>query len=182
MATQDRIEITLHGSNGSRITEVSAKGFTTRHVATPREAVPSIFSPVDTPAVDTPAITPEPVIEPTTPVETPIGDRMTDLIAEVDSLLTADAEPETEPDAKQQRTPGLWDENGSPVMAVANADNFLECQELAINPTHRDWYNASMNAAHRAARRCDSMHDCIKYVVIAAHCLNIANRLEAEVC
>ena len=85
--TAQRIEITLHGSNGTRTAEVSARGFTTRHVTTPREAVPSIFSPVNTP--DTPAITPAPVIETTTPVETPqnaIGARMTDLIAEVDSI------------------------------------------------------------------------------------------------
>ena len=63
------IEVRLHGANGSRTTQVKAAGFTTRHVITPRESVPSIFGDVKlsdrkaTPKPITPpaAVTPEPM-------------------------------------------------------------------------------------------------------------------------
>ena len=136
-----RIEITLHGSNGSRITEVSAKGFTTRHVATPREAVPSIFSPVDTPAI-TPA-----VIEPTTPVETPIGDRMTALISHLDSITSenpSETEPEATPESDSELSEGqqlivkaLRKTRSYTLESIANRTGLnalyimLECRNLA---------------------------------------------------
>ena len=63
------IEVRLHSANGSRTTQVKAAGFTTRHVITPRESVPSIFGDVKlsdrkaTPKPITPpaAVTPEPM-------------------------------------------------------------------------------------------------------------------------
>ena len=88
------IEVQLIGANGSRTTQVTASGLTSRHVQAPREnanLIPSIFGNASHVSLsDTTPDTPEPVIEPTTPVETPqkpIGDRMTDLIAEVNAKL-----------------------------------------------------------------------------------------------
>ena len=41
-----QISVELIGANGSRTTEVKAQGFTTRHVITPRESIPSIFGDI----------------------------------------------------------------------------------------------------------------------------------------
>ena len=95
-----RIEVQLIGANGSRTTQVSASGLTTRHLQAPREnanLIPSIFGDASHVSLsDTTPDTPAPVIKPTTPVDTPIGARMTALIAEVDSITDADLKPEAE--------------------------------------------------------------------------------------
>ena len=49
-------KVTLHGKNGSRVVEISTRGFTTRHVRTrvdklpKREASPPAISPAESPA------------------------------------------------------------------------------------------------------------------------------------
>ena len=117
-----------------------------------------------------PAPTPEPapVIE---PEPNDIGDRLTALLKETDKFF-----PE-----RHSEYPLLYDPAGRPIMAVATPDNFLACQELAQNPTDpRAWHYACKTAARRSSHHSGSMNEVIKYIVLAAHCLNHANRLESR--
>ena len=172
MATQ--VKVTLIGAAGTRTTEVTARGgfFTRGFKAPDPNMMPSIFGE-DVQLESTPAA-PAPVIEPEPPTPEPdnaLGDRLTDLLKETDKYF-----PE-----RHFEYPLLYDPTGRPIMAVANTDNFLECQELVQNPTDpRAWHYACKTAARRSSHHSGSMNEVIKYIVLAAHCLNIANRLELQ--
>ena len=72
---------------------------------------------------------------------------------------------------KHHKFPKLWDKTGRPIMAVAEADEFLECQELHNNPmSAKDWYNASMNAARRGYKSNNS-DACVEWYTLAVRCL-----------
>ena len=90
-----QIQVELIGANGSRITEVKAAGFTTRHVIAPRESVQSIFGDVklrsDRKATPAPKTEATPVITPETPKQT-----LADLLAEVDALMNPPVRVNTE--------------------------------------------------------------------------------------
>ena len=114
-------------------------------------------------------IEPAPEPEPTT--DNALGDRLTSLLKETDKFF-----PE-----RHFEYPLLYEPTGRPVMAVANADNFLACQELMQNPTDpRAWHYACKTAARRSSHHSGSMDEVIKYIVLAARCLNHANRLESQ--
>ena len=180
MAKSMPIQIQLFGANGHREIEVQPKGgFFTRGFKGPRpNQMPSIFGDDVHLAESTPAPTPEPapVIEPTPPTSQPstdnaLGDRLTALLKETDKFF-----PE-----RHFEYPLLYDPAGRPIMAVATPDNFLACQELAQNPTDpRAWHYACKTAARRSSHHSGSMNEVIKYIVLAAHCLNHANRLESR--
>ena len=91
-----QIQVELIGANGSRITEVKAAGFTTRHVQTPRELVPSIFGDVklrnDRKAAPTPTTQPAAV----STVEAP-KQSLKSLLAEVDAIMDPPARVNTAP-------------------------------------------------------------------------------------
>lgn len=75
------IEVTLHGKNGTRITQVNEpRGMLTRHVKAPREAVPSIFG-------DTSIKQPKP--EP--------KQSLAELLSECDAILNPPARVNTQP-------------------------------------------------------------------------------------
>ena len=176
--TAPTIQVKLFGAGENRTTEVKARGFYTRGFKAPDpNQMPSIFGDdVSLSDAPTPNPTPPaPVIEPTPPTSQPstddIGDRLTSLLKETDKFFSE----------RHFEYPLLYNSTGRPVMAVANADNFLECQELAQNPTDpRAWHYACKTAARRSSHHSGSMDEVIKYIVLAAHCLNIANRLESQ--
>ena len=90
-----QIQVELIGANGSRTTQVRAAGFTTRHVQTPRELVPSIFGDVklsDRKAAPKPMPQAAPVSTPEAPKQT-----LSELLAEVDDLLNPPARVNTAP-------------------------------------------------------------------------------------
>ena len=175
MATQ--VKVTLIGAAGTRTTEVEARGgFYTRGFKAPNPLMmPSIFGEDVQLSDSTPAPISPPTPTPPTPTPEPtadnIGDRLTSLLRSTDKYF---------PD-RHHEMPLCYDIEGRPIMAVANADNFLECQELVENPTDpRAWHYACKTAARRSSHHSGSMDEVIKYIVLAAHCLNISKRLESR--
>ena len=168
------VKVTLHSPQGTRTTEVPPRGFPTRHIRTTSPQrdpglIPSIFEPVET-------TTPVKETKPESTPENQPKTNLTALLADVDSRLgitTPNFYPE-----RHAKQPRLYDVDGRPVMAVADVDTFLECQELVNATDYRVWRGASASADRRAERHSSTMNECRKYIVIAVHCLNKANRLQ----
>ena len=183
---RNQVKVTLMGANGSRTAEITPQPLPVRHIITAK--VDPTPLPAITPHLPTPAPEPTPDPEVTTDLN--------GLLAHVDGILGITDEPVSKPEPIKQVTAGhfyperhekeseLFDVNGRPIMAITNPSNFLECQELAAAPNDpRTWRGASTTAARRSSHHSESMDECRKWIVLAAHCLNKANRLaecEAE--
>lgn len=159
-----RIEVKLFGAQGQRSVEVTTHGgFSTRHIKAPRaNTIPSIFSPV-TPDMVAAARKARHAQLPTTPVKQTVPSPAPDFARNIES---------------HKRCPKLWDADGRPKMAVAQLDEFIQCQELvAPNVDYREFYNAAMHAKRRSCVS-GTVEECVGWCVLAVRCLNISNRLK----
>ena len=200
----NQVKVTLFGAGEPRTTQVNPDAESRERAWT------RIASSIGMNSTPPPDITPNPeppaspvsTPEPTTPIATTIN--LQEVLAKANGVLsiTDDAPPAPEPitdnalgdsltallketdkyfPERHFEYPLLYDPTGRPVMAVANADNFLGCQELVQNPTDpRAWHHASKTAARRSSHHSGSMDEVIKYIVLAAHCWNHATRLESR--
>ena len=76
--------------------------------------------------------------------------------------------------------PRLWDKNGRPVMAVAKADELVECQEVHKNPMcPRQWRNAAIHAARRGYKS-HTRDACVEWYSIAVRCLKRSWKLSGD--